>query len=129
MKSYRNFCITLENLHYIYDYDEPYTIVILTGLVGLYRLCFEQSWKMMKELLSQSGYAESATGVPRSILKLAYSAGMIHDEIVWMQALQARNNASHSYNENIALTIVRQTKESFYPMFVQLQEEVEAHLL
>lgn len=127
MKKYENFCATLQNLHYVYEYDEPYTIVILTGLVGLYKFCFEQSWKMMKKLLSQSGYAESATGSPRSILKLAYSAGMIHDEIIWMQALQARNNASHSYNENIALTIVRQTKKLFYPMFVQLQEEVEAH--
>lgn len=129
MKKYENFCAALQNLHDIYDYQEPYNTVVLTGLVGLYEICFEQSWKMMKELLSQSGYAESATGSPRSILKLAYSAGMVQNEAIWMQALQARNNASHSYNENIALTIVRQTKELFYPMFMQLQEEVEAHWL
>ena len=129
MKKYENFCAALQNLRDIYDYEEPYNTVVLTGLVGLYEICFEQSWKMMKELLSQSGYAESATGSPRSILKLSYSAGMIQDEAIWMQALQARNNASHSYNENIALTIVRQTKELFYPMFMQLKADVDAHWL
>lgn len=32
----------------LYDYDEPYNTVVLTGIVGLYDICFEQSWKMMK---------------------------------------------------------------------------------
>ena len=46
--------------------------VILTGLVGLYEICFEQSWKMMKEILSMHGYEASATGSPKIILKTAY---------------------------------------------------------
>ena len=30
---------------------------------------FEQSWKAMKELLENFGYAEGATGSPRTIFK------------------------------------------------------------
>ena len=45
MKKYENFCKALENLQDIYQYDEPYNNVILSGLVALYEICFEQAWK------------------------------------------------------------------------------------
>ena len=49
MKKYDNFCSALSNMRQIYKYTEPYDdTVILTGLVGLYEICFEQSWKMIK---------------------------------------------------------------------------------
>ena len=55
MKKYENFCAALNNLMDIQLYHEPYDNVTMTGLVGLYEICFEQSWKMMKELLEQHG--------------------------------------------------------------------------
>lgn len=45
MKKYENFCSALCNMKEIYKYDPPYDTVILTGLVGLFEVCFEQSWK------------------------------------------------------------------------------------
>ncbi len=109
----------------IYEYKEPYDNVILTGLVGLFEICFEQAWKMMKEILSEHGYGESATGSPKLILKTAYGAGMIKDEEMWLAALQDRNNVAHAYNEAIALDIVKDAKEKFYDMFCELKAEIE----
>ena len=125
MKKYENFCAALQNMKDIYKYDEPYDNVVLTGLVGLYEITFEQSWKMMKELLEEHGYEEGATGSPKIILKTAYQAGMIKDERVWLQALQERNNVTHSYNNKIALEIVNKTKNEFYDMFCALKEDIE----
>ena len=125
MKKYENFCVSLENMKDIYNYEEPYDNVVLTGLVGLYEITFEQSWKMMKEILQNHGYEEGATGSPKIILKTAYKAGMIKDEELWLRALQARNNVTHSYNQKIALGIVSEAKNEFYKMFVELKEEVE----
>jgi len=113
----------------IYDYNEPYDTVTLTGLVGLYEICFEQSWKMMKEILENHGFEEGATGSPKLILKTAYKAGMIKDAELWLQALQERNNVSHSYNEKVALEIVRLAKEKFYQMFREMKKEIEDHWL
>lgn len=130
MKKYDNFCSALSNMKQIYKYTEPHDdTVILTGLVGLYEICFEQSWKMMKEILSMHGYEASATGSPKIILKTAYQAGMIKDEELWLRALQERNNVAHSYNEDIALEIVSQAKESFYAMFCNLKNEIDANWL
>lgn len=126
MKKYENFCLALSNMKEIYKYEEPYDTVILTGLVGLYEICFEQSWKVMKEILEKHGYEEGATGSPKLILKTAYRAGMIKDEELWLKALQERNNVSHSYNQQIALEIVRLAKEKFYEMFCSLKTEIES---
>lgn len=125
MKKYENFCSSLENMKDIYKYEEPYDNVVLTGLVGLYEIAFEQSWKMMKEILENHGYEEGATGSPKIILKTAYKAGMIKNEELWLKALQARNNVTHSYNQKIALGIVSEAKNEFYKMFSELKEEVE----
>ena len=75
-------------------------------MVGLYEICFEQSWKAMKELLENFGYAEGATGSPRTILKTAYKAGMISDEELWLDALVSRNN--------VATHIIRQLQWILY---------------
>ncbi len=129
MKKYDNFCAAFTNLADIYHYQEPYDNVTMTGLVGLYSICFEQAWKMMKEILEQHGYEIAATGSPKLIIKTAYQSSMILDEDMWLAALQARNNVSHSYNSEIALDIIRQTKEHFFGLFDALKKTIEANWL
>lgn len=127
MKKYENFCNAFQNLKDIYDYNEPYTNVEMFGLVALYEICFEQAWKAMKEILEQQGFAEERTGSPKIVLKTAFAAGMIKDEDIWMAALNARNNVAHSYNKEIALDIINQTKVKFYQMFEELKSEIDTH--
>lgn len=128
MKKYENFQAALRNLKDIYRYNEPYDNVVLTGLVALYEICFEQSWKAMKEILADEGVTEAATGSPKSILKAAFKAGMITDEQLWLEALATRNNVAHAYNSAIALQIVRDTKSKYYKMFCRLDEELAARI-
>ena len=125
MKKYENFKAALMKLKDIYFYKEPYGNVEMTGMVGLYEICFEQAWKAMKEILQNAGYAEGATGSPKTILKTAYKAGMIDNEDLWIEALVSRNNVAHAYNQAIALDIVNQTKDKYYDMFVRLEQTIE----
>lgn len=125
MKKVENFRSALRNLKDIYSYEEPYTNIVLTGMVGLYEICFEQAWKAMKEILQNQGFPEAKTGSPKQVLKTAYSAGLINDEELWLEALQSRNNVAHAYNPDIALDIVAQAKNKYYRMFIELQREFE----
>ena len=127
MKKYENFCNAFQNLKDIYDYNEPYTNVEMSGLVALYEICFEQAWKAIKEILEQQGFAEEKTGSPKIVLKTAFAAGMIKDEDIWLAALNARNNVAHSYNKEIALDIIHQTKTKFYQMFELLKNEIDTN--
>lgn len=129
MKKFDNFQSALKNLKDIFSYQEPYGNVEITGMVGLYEICFEQAWKAMKEILTYHGYAEGETDSPRTILKTAYKAGMITNEELWLNALTSRNNVAHAYNEAIAIDIINQTKENYYDMFVQLSQTIEQNWL
>ena len=129
MQNYDYFCFSLQNLKEIFNYDEPYANVILIGSVSLYKICFEQSWKAMKEILSINGVAESQTGSPRQILKSSYQVGLIKNEELWLNALVTRNNVAHAYNKEIALDIVNETKLVYYQMFCDLKSEMETNWL
>ena len=37
-------------------------------------------------------------------------------------------NVTHSYNQNIALSIISQAKEKFYDMFCQLKKEIDENI-
>ena len=126
MKKFDNFCNAFQNLKDIYDYEAPYSNVEMTGLVGLYEICFEQAWKAMKEFLEKDGFAEGQTGSLRQIIKTAYQAGLVEDEEVWLAALIARNNVAHAYNKAIALDIIQGTKDTYYGMFEKLKQKMEA---
>lgn len=125
MKKTENFYAALCNLKEIFAYEEPYANIVLTGMVALYEICFEQSWKAMKEILEWNGFEEGQTGSPRQILKTAYQAGMIKNEELWLEALRSRNNVAHAYNHEIANEIVAQTKTNYYQMFCDLRDEIE----
>lgn len=127
MRKYENFCKALANLEDIYLYEEPYNNVILSGLVALFEICFEQSWKAMKELLAEEGIEAAVSGSPKAIIKEAYQTGLITDEENWISALVSRNNVAHSYNEQVAKDIVLQTKKIYVPLFRELKERIAEH--
>ena len=129
MQEYEKFCRVYKNLSENINIEPPYNVVTSVGLVGLFKLTFEQSWKMIKEILEYHGYDKSNTGSPRIVIKTAYQAGMVTDEEKWLMALAARNNVAHSYNEEIALAIIKETKEIYTEMFLKLKEAVEKNWL
>lgn len=129
MKKFENFCRALDNLAQGSRYEPPYDTVVLTGLVALFEVCFEQAWKAMKDILERHGYAESATGSPRMVLRLAYQAGMIDDQDAWLSALADRNNVTHAYNQVLALDIVQRTRDTYLTMFQTLKASLEQNWL
>lgn len=129
MKKFENFCKALNNLQILRDTEEPYDILTTTGGVALFELCFEQAWKAMKDILADQGYSAAQTDSPKQILKLAYSAGMIQDEEKWLAMLASRNEVSHSYNEKIALGLMRAVKADYIRMLEELKAELKDNWL
>lgn len=125
MKKFENFKKALANLELCKNYHEPYDVVTQTGLVNLFTICFEQSWKAMKEILEEHGYGEGKTGSPKMIIKLAYQAGMIQDETAWREVLDMRNVIAHSYNEEVAIDVIERSQECYVKLFKELEYEIE----
>lgn len=125
MKKYENFCKALANLQVGLELEEPFSIVEQTGIVGLFEICFEQSWKLMKELLEEHGRFENKIGSPRAIIKIAYQCDMISDEELWLDLLEARNVLAHTYSDDQALSVIRELKSDYVRAFEELKSEVE----
>lgn len=124
-RKYDHFLRALNNLHDIFQKEEPCGNIETAGMVALFQICFEQSWKAMKEILEDYGYGAAKTGSPKSVIKTAYQAHMIDNEALWLEALDDRNNVAHSYNAEAAKAMIRRAKEQYYQMFSDLRESLE----
>ncbi|MBR0237143.1 MAG: nucleotidyltransferase substrate binding protein [Thermoguttaceae bacterium] len=125
MEKYNNFCKALANLHEGVKLNEPYSIVEQTGIVGLFEICFEQSWKLMKEVLEQHGRFEDKIGSPRALIKTAFQCGMISDEEQWLELLKTRNVLAHTYSDEQTLNVIRSLKEKYIFAFDDLKKELD----
>ncbi len=129
MRKYENYCKALSNLHEGAELSPPYTIVERTGIIGLFEICFELSWKVMKECLEQQGRSDAQTGSPRAIIKIAFQCNMIDDEETWLDILEARNILSHTYSDEQSLAVIDDIKSSFINAFDTLKAEISKHWL
>lgn len=128
MRKYENFCRALDNLKIVYSMKEPLDVLTLTGSVALFQICFERAWKAAKEYLWEEGFSEEYTGSPRQVLKTAYQADLIEDMDGWLAMLAARNDGTHAYNEEVAVAIVKDTKERYYPLLEKLRETLKSRM-
>ena len=125
MEKYNNFCKALLNLHEGVNTKEPYSIVEQIGIIGLFEICFEQSWKLMKAVLEQHGRFEHKIGSPRAIIKTAFQCDMIKDEELWIELLNALNLIAHTYSDEAALNIIKDLKEKYIFAFDALKTDLE----
>lgn len=54
---------------------------------------------------------------------------MIQDEGKWLAMLVSRNDVTHSYNEEIALALVKRVKEEYIDLLDVLRVELESRWL
>ena len=127
MKKFENFCRALTNLHESETKSPPFDAITTAGMVALFEICFEQSWKAIKEILELHGFGERKIGSPRMIIKQAFAAGMIDDEELWLEMLTTRNDVAHSYNEEVALKIIDAAQKKFIVLFEALRTEIETN--
>lgn len=117
MKKYDNFCKAIANLKEGLEIEEPYTIVEQTGIVGLFEICFEPSWKLMKEVLEEHGRYEDKIGSPKAIIKVAYQCGMVNNCEGWLELLNLRNILAHTYSDEQSLYVIRKLKSDYLSLF------------
>lgn len=67
---------------------------------------------------------------PREVIGAAFVAGLLDDEQAGLQSLQARNETSHTYDEDRALTVY-ETVRAALPMleatYGRLSDRLAAH--
>ena len=74
---------------------------VRSGTSAKFSITFDLAWKVMKDILVQH-YAiiDFVAGSPREVLRAAFRAKLIDDEI-WMEMLKVCNQLAHDYDGQI----------------------------
>ena len=93
---------------------EPYTDFMRDAIIKRFEYVFELSWKTIQIAVNFIG---SRCNSPREAIRSAFQQNWTQDADPWFKALEARNNSSHTYNEDLAKEVYEIAK--FFPPKVQ----------
>ena len=91
------------------------------GIIQLYEIAFELSWKLMKDYLEALGFSVKS---PRETIKMAYQIGLIEDGHVWIDALTDRNLTVHTYDEKLAKKLAGDIADIYFPELQKLHNRL-----
>lgn len=124
MKKYDNFTNCLSVLKKVDLEKAKYDEIYRTGVIGQYNLTFELAWKLLQAVLKLHGVSGADVGSPREILKLAYKAGFINEEDIWLKMLKDRNTSVHIYDEEEIDKLVALIISKYIPVFERLKVDL-----
>lgn len=99
----------------IQDYGKTPISTVRDGVIQRFEFCTELAWKATREYLIEQGYTELNS--PKAVMRQAYADGLITDETVWLQLLDARNLTSHIYDEQTAGSIFEDICKKYLAQF------------
>jgi len=77
--------------------ERPLTQLEKEGCIQRFEYAFELAWKVMKDYLEDEGLVIRPM-TPAHVIRTAFEAKIIADGQAWMDALDARNQMSHTYD-------------------------------
>lgn len=95
------------------------------GLIQFFEVSFELAWKVMKDFLTAESYEVKS---PRDSIKTAFEYGLIKDGALWLEALEKRNLASHTYDDKILEELEELITHTYYPILDELKEVLKKKL-
>lgn len=107
----------------ITDYNNVHLNSVRDGVIQRFEFCTELAWKTVREYLIEQGYADINS--PKSVMKTAFSDGLLTNENGWLEILESRNITSHVYDEKTAETIFESIKDVYTPLFSELIETLK----
>lgn len=94
----------------------------IDGTIKRFELCYELSWKLIKEYLADLGIICKN---PRDCFKNAFSNDIIDSEDVWMKMIDDRNALVHTYTFEQSRKIFEHIKDSYIRSFEYLYAKIK----
>lgn len=108
-----------------YIYKPIKTELERAGIIQLFEISFELSWKLMRDYLE---FQQILVRSPREAIKQAYQIELIDDGHIWIDALADRNLTVHTYDEDLAKKMVEDISTIYYPQLKKLYEKLAKEL-
>ena len=96
--------------------------IVRDGVIQRFEFTTELAWKATREYLMDQGFVDINS--PKSVMKEAFSYGLITDDKIWVQLLNDRNLTSHIYKEEIADEICERIIKTYFREFKALSKRL-----
>jgi nucleotidyltransferase substrate binding protein (TIGR01987 family) len=101
--------------------DVEMQTVFRDACIQRFEYCIEMSWKLSMKILG------STTAAARPAVREMARNTLIKNPETWFEFIDARNETSHSYDENIAQKVFKKVQE-FYPEVIKLLAALRAQI-
>lgn len=99
----------------------------LGGVIMAFISVVEILWQVESRVLQRLGFEANS---PRESFEMAFRAGLVKDATVWIEILQDRNRAAHTYNKPLALEMYSRISTKYILAFreasLALEEKVRS---
>ena len=92
------------------------------ALVQSFEVCFELSWKILKDYLSTKGIE---VYTPRDVIKTAFNSNIIKNGQIWIDMSNDRNASSHEYNMDKVNKIIERISDIYYEELKNFAEQIK----
>ena len=89
------------------------------GTIQRFEYTVELAWNVLKDYLESQGVVFLEV-TPRTVLRQAFEANVIANGDTWMDALDARNKMSHTYDFREFEKVIQQVRKSYLPVMDDL---------
>lgn len=93
------------------------TDIEIDGTIKRFELCYELSWKLIKEYLADLGIICKN---PRDCFKYAVENDVIENETIWLEMIDDRNFLVHAYSSEDSRKIFENIKDKYLNLFLHL---------
>lgn len=94
------------------------------GLIQGFEYTHELAWNVLKDFLEYEG-VQGVIG-SRGAAREAFKRGLIENGQAWMDMIESRNLAGHTYNQDTAEALAKDILHIYHPCFLALQNGMQA---
>lgn len=106
----------------IAEYRQTGSTAVRDGAIQRFEFCAELAWKAAHDYLEGQGYLDVHS--PKAVMRKAYAENLITDEAGWLQLLNARNQTSHLYDDDMAGSVYQAIESAYLPLLRTLSEKL-----
>ena len=87
-----------------------------TGVVKHFEFTFQLAEGVLSDYLLDAGFPQDEIRGPKYVIRKSFQEGYIRDGEIWMEALDARNEAVHIYRQEIMQKVFNFARNKFFPV-------------
>ncbi len=114
-----NFNSSLKNLEKVAATKKNFSVLEIAGIIKWFELSFELAWKIMQDYLASAGYNDIKG--PRPVI-MQMGRDNIIDPFKWEELLNARNELSHLYDEELSNDHYDKILTEYLPLMAEFRD-------